>query len=127
MQLDRKGGARTVNTLHFDRTSHHLQEIGRNGESETGSFNRTILLDIQSLELFKQFGLFLFPDSHTGIDHITGQHHMVALRIAAADAKFDTAFFGIFHRIVQEVDQDLSQPHFIPIEALRKIRIQIQF
>ncbi len=49
-------------------------------------------------------------DADPGVLHLETQHDVAAENLERNDARDDAAAFGEFHRVAQQVQQDLTQP-----------------
>ena len=128
-QRDGKGRALAVYALNRDGAAHHFQQIAGNRQAKAGAFHGTVALQIGALELGEELSYVFLPDADARIRHRYPQANApVRSRLCftvGADLQADAAFFRILDRIVQHIDDHLTNAHLIAIQTVWDGRIHI--
>ena len=125
--LDTEGTALSVNTVHLYAAAHKRQKALGDRQSETGSLDRPVLVHIDPLEGAEQLAEILLPDPDPGIDDVDPEYQRIIIQHIAVHRKCHAAARRILHRVVEQIDHDLTDAHLISVEGLRQRLIDIQF
>ena len=111
-----------IYTGHIHKPAHLGNQLFGNGKSQSGSFFRTVLFGIKLLEAAKKLFHIFFGDANTGILYGYIQINSVIM-LTLGDFNDDTALFGKFHCVCQQIYNHLSDAHLIPNQPFRDGRI----
>ena len=110
-------------TFHGYLAIHQKDQLSRNGQSQSRSFNSAVSVFVQPLIGGKKSVHILRSDPDSGVPHFYLEINHIRSQLLIADPELHTALPCIFHRIGQNIDHDLTQPHFITIEFCRDLSV----
>ena len=112
--------------LNSNRSLHGVHNALYDCKSQPGTLNIDIGLDIRSGKRLKKMGLVLFSDSPSGILHKQIQFISV-LRETSAELERYRTLFRILHCVIDQIDQDLSDPEFVTDQFVRNFVYNLRF
>ena len=117
----REYGTVAVDAVHLNGAAHHIQQVFHDGQAEAGTFHGAVFHLPEPFKFLKEPAQVFFPDTDAGIPHGEGQVHDISGLCFAGHRKRDGAVYGIFDGVVQEIEQDLTDPDSVAEEMVRKI------
>ena len=98
-----------------------------NAQPQSGALNVAVLFLVHPLESVKNIGdvLLLYPQS--GVLHGIPDPHPVDRLALTPDSEGDRALAGVFHRVVQQINQNLLDAHLVSAEHTGNGRIDLKF
>ena len=113
IDLHMEGGAPAVDTADGHGPSQKLRQPLHDGKTQARALDIPVLLFVHSLECVKQMGdAFLF-DPHPGVLHRVRHQGKAFTDPAAVDLEGNLSLFRVFHSVIQKIDQNLLESHFI--------------
>ena len=124
-QLHGEAGALVVFGFNADRAVHAVHDVFDNSQSEAGSLDAAVDLQVTAAEGLKQVLAVLLADAAAGILH--GQFQAVDFVfffryggfVFPADQDGYLALVGVLDGVADEVQQDLLDAEFIAVHAVR--------
>ena len=126
IQCNNKGGTFGVDAVDTDLSAHQFHKLMDDAKSQSGAFNMEVFLFVHPFECVKNIRNVFLLYTLSGIFYRIPHTHFVQLQALASDGECDTSFACIFDCIVQKVDQDLLDTHFVAAEHAWNGRIHVQ-
>ncbi len=108
-----------------DAAAHHLDDARADGEAEAGASEFTGRRSVGLAEGLEDQALLRLGDADAGVAHREVEHGAVGLELVGADADDDLARAGELHRVADEVDHDLAEPHRVADQRLGHARVDV--
>ena len=134
-QRYRKCSPDSVDAVNCNLTAHHMYEFTRNRKSESRSLYTAIHLGIYLLKLVKYIGKILRLNTDTRVSHFKYQLNQIDLFISFSARHIlqhipcylerYAALTSEFHAVIDQIDQHLTYPHNISVQAVRKVQIDV--
>ncbi len=123
LQHDSKFRPLHIDTINADLASHQLHKLLDNAKPQPGAFDMAVLFFIHPPERIKDIRYILLFHSLPRIFHRIPDPDSVERKPLTPDREGDGTLARIFHRIVEEVDQNLLNAYFIAAEHARDRRV----
>ncbi len=105
----------------LDRSAHHLTELLCDAETEPGTAVASCRRAVGLSKSFKDMALLVGCYSDAGVGDAEGDAGRLGVGFDRVDADFDLASRGKFHRVGDQVGQDLAQAPGIADQCRRQI------
>ena len=116
VQRDDKFGTLGVDAVDADLAAHQLHQLLDNAQPQAGSLDQAVPLLVHSLEGVENIGNVFLSHALPRILHRVPHPHPVDRLALAPDGECDRALAGILHRVIQQVNQNLLDPHLVSAE-----------
>ena len=126
-QYEGEGGTYAVLTGDLHITAHSLRQSMSKGQTETGSFNRTIPVQVKADKGLEQIVHILRLDTDTRIGYSKPEYDVVTFlsHLFTGNGQRNTAFIGVLDSIVQQIYQHLPDSDGIALQLIRQVSVYI--
>ena len=126
LQGDDEGRALGIDAVYADLTAHQLHQLLDDAQPQAGALDETVFVLLHPPEGIEDIGNVLLPHALPGVLYGVPDAYPVDGPAFAANGQGDGALAGILHGVIQQVDENLLDPHLVSAEHAGNGRVHVQ-